>query len=534
MSSGRCVRYLRGANVVLLFALGFWFRLSSLEALPPFVGDEAWSGNQSYAFLHGEPYTFWTPTHNPTSPFHTGMVALALTVFEPRLWVLRLPSVLAGLLAVVLTDVLGRRVLDRTTARIAAVLMAVLPAQIVWSRTGVDCSQLILFSLLVIYFAFRASRVGLGLSWAACCIAHPTGLFLAPIALGIYATKACPRLREFSTQGRVLRIAGAGLAVLIVLIAGLSILSRPRTQELFATYGFGYANQHNWWEFWTWFDRLLLAIGFGDHPHHDRLFWWIMLPVAAFGGRELIRSRQWDRLALVLGVPLSAAILCLVGGSTIIQFGAHRYGLFLVTPAVLAVACLVRVLLPAPTDAPARFVRGLQVAALLALAWSLPFTIHLNDLDRNAPVDDSIWTFGGGDREIHQRTLSEILDDIQRSGTTSLPCNVIAEDWDSFQVLQFLASGRRAVRVEYLPELAPEPQVLQRFYDQLQAGAYAIGPASGSVQRLVTTWFPADCRECWNGTRNGHGLLLHHVKDPTGPGAIAERPDPNGESNVRR
>jgi 4-amino-4-deoxy-L-arabinose transferase-like glycosyltransferase len=126
------MRWVLGIAVAGLFAAGIGMRVSSLEGLPDLDGDEAWYGVQAERFLQGEPYTFWTPHHNPINPFHTGLVGLLLLVSEPELWILRFPCLLTGVLAIPLAYRLFRSVLDESTAGIAAGLMAVLPVSVVY------------------------------------------------------------------------------------------------------------------------------------------------------------------------------------------------------------------------------------------------------------------------------------------------------------------------------------------------------------------------------------------------------------------
>src|SRR5438128_1843904 len=99
--------------VVLLFAIAFWFRVTSLESMPYPDGDEAWYGIQVGHLLTGKPFARFTPPGNPINPFFSGMLTPLMMVSKPRLWLLRVPSVISGIAAVVLTYVLGARIWDR-------------------------------------------------------------------------------------------------------------------------------------------------------------------------------------------------------------------------------------------------------------------------------------------------------------------------------------------------------------------------------------------------------------------------------------
>ena len=128
-------------NLALLFALALWFRVTSLEAFPEPNGDEAWYGVQAGHLIRGAAFSPRTGNGNPVNPFHAGFEVLLLLAFKPSLWILRVSAVVGGVAAVGLTYPLMSRALDRTTALIAAALLAVLPIAILYSRIGYDCSQ---------------------------------------------------------------------------------------------------------------------------------------------------------------------------------------------------------------------------------------------------------------------------------------------------------------------------------------------------------------------------------------------------------
>src|SRR5579864_5154916 len=142
-------------NVVLLFALALWFRITSLGSMPEIIGDELWMGTQLVHFLAGKSISVWYFSGSPMNPFFAGMDLLLHLIFKPSIWLVRIVPAFCGVLAVVLTYVLGARMLDRTTALIASVLLAVLPIAIIFSRIGYDAAQTPLFSLIALYFAFK-------------------------------------------------------------------------------------------------------------------------------------------------------------------------------------------------------------------------------------------------------------------------------------------------------------------------------------------------------------------------------------------
>src|SRR5262245_1298635 len=104
------------ALLVLLFGVAVWFRVTSLESMPDVESDEAWYGIQAYRLGHGEPFEYQTPNCNSLNPLFTGLEVPLLLIFKPALWILRVPAVLAGLLTIALTYVLGSRAFGRRPA----------------------------------------------------------------------------------------------------------------------------------------------------------------------------------------------------------------------------------------------------------------------------------------------------------------------------------------------------------------------------------------------------------------------------------
>src|SRR6202040_31302 len=103
--------------------IAFWFRVTSLEAIPGHDGDESYEGTQVSRMLHGDQFTWFTTNGNLMDPFFLAMQVPFQLVSRPSLWVLRAPAVVSGSLAVALAFVLGARVLGRPTALVAAIFL---------------------------------------------------------------------------------------------------------------------------------------------------------------------------------------------------------------------------------------------------------------------------------------------------------------------------------------------------------------------------------------------------------------------------
>ena len=129
--------------------------------------------------MAGEPFAARTPTGLPLNPLLWGVEVVLLWAFRPEFWVLRVPPAFSGALTVVLTYALMSQPLGRSTAVIAAALLATLPIAVGYSRFGWDTSMTPLACLVAISFATRGRAPGEVLAFAACLVVHPANAFLA-------------------------------------------------------------------------------------------------------------------------------------------------------------------------------------------------------------------------------------------------------------------------------------------------------------------------------------------------------------------
>lgn len=510
MDDARIGRWILTLGATALLALGLWMRLAHVESLPEIDGDEAWYGVQVGRFLRGEPYTFWTPHHNPVNPFHTGILGLLLLISKPQLWLLRVPSLLAGILAIPLTYRLMSRAFDRSVGIIAAVLMAVMPVCIVWSRTGYDGSQLLLFSILAVAAAAATHRGAMVATGAVCFIAHPTALFLAPTLAGLYLARAGTFDRSLPRAVRLRRLATivAGLALAVAF--GVVMLRRPGVRHLMGVYHLGYANHHDWREFWGWFGRLFLVVGRVPRPEWDRAFWLVVLPVLALGSWRLASRRRWDRLALVAGLILSAVGMALIGGTTILQPGMTRYGLALVGPAAVAFACLVSELLADEHGSIARPVSLGQAVSLVGIGLALPLGLRMDELNLMHVRDRVPGAIVGGstqggvvvtDPNTARQTLRDILNDMRKSPGDHRPRTIVTEDWNTYLPLSYLTLGRRSLRVVYLNDVAASAEFPENFQHMLADRGYGVGAPGGAIESVSAGAFGATALDRWERPR---------------------------------
>ena len=517
----RMTRSLTALALVALFGLGAWFRASSLEAMPFPDADEAWHGLQAVRMAEGRAFAVRTPTGNPINPFLTPLDVPLVMAFPPSWGLLRAPAVAFGLLAVALTYVLGARVLDKTTALIAAGLLSSLPAAIIFSRIGFDSCQIPLATMVALYFAFKAHRGGLILAVVAGLLVHPTTIFLLPTLLAVYLAKAIEGAAGDRRRAWRLGIETVVVPTAAALALGFWIIRRTAARESAGVF----RKVHDWPEFATLYGRLMLALGnCRSTPRalriHDAAFWGLVLGLLALGLVPLVRSRRWDRLALVGGLIASAVGFHVVTGKGVIWpewVSLLRYGMFLVVPTCLALACLARGLLVEPVDGPRAALRHLQHAGLLAVGFACLYSTKTQWFDAFAGTGESIWTFKTDNVDPFRVAVATLTDDIDRRGAGAAPAVVMAADYWDNNPLQFLAHRRRDVEVLnysdliFQPDRFPYDERLRRFRKQMEAGAYAVSYAgkASELSFLVGALYPADRLRCWHGC-----LTIYRLKTP--------------------
>lgn len=478
-----------------LLGVAAWFRITSLEGMFPLDGDEYFFGIQAARLVAGKSITTHTPTGNLVNPFLVLIEAPLIGLFGPRPWIVRVPSAAGGVLAVALLYALGRRSLDRATALIATTALAVLPRAILYARWGIEPSLLPLAAVLALHSALLPHRLGLVVAFVAGLLVHPTNLFLGPILLAVYLARAVPA----AEPGRRLRTAAwaVAAAAAITLLFGLYSLGRPGSQSFYQSPCYHPAE---WPRFLASIRSYLLGtptyyatpIPASRLRRHDILFWGLGALVVGFGAVRLVRQRRWERLALVLALPLSLGVFHHMAGSDVLSGPLSRYGAFALVPCVVAFACLTRDLLfTAEEDGPVR-ARQLPAVLGLVLAGALLLAVKEQHFDAfTSTSGESLWTFRTEAPVAHQLAYQAILCDLDRAAPHALH-GVIAWNWWTYRPLEFLATERKDLKVVPFYPLGarPAPPDLGRLLiRRLEAGDHAVcyeaEPFEGLLQSLI-------------------------------------------------
>lgn len=145
--------------VVLLLLIAFAVRIYDLEQLPPFVAsEEADHGISARRIMAGEvpnPFTMGAPLL-PNAAFLP--YALSMALYGDTLWGFRMAQVAAGMASVAVAFVFGRDLLGTRVALGTALVLALLPVHVHFSRLGVTMLHGVLLVQLATLVLWRASQ----------------------------------------------------------------------------------------------------------------------------------------------------------------------------------------------------------------------------------------------------------------------------------------------------------------------------------------------------------------------------------------
>jgi hypothetical protein len=446
---------------------------------------------------------------------------------------------LSGVLTVALVSWLGSRILDRTTALIASLLMAVLPSMIGYSRLGWDSSQTALFSVLALYFAFRGKSLAMMISFALCLIAHVTNIFLFPVLLAPFLVALWNTERE-PTRRRV--ILGMTVFLGLIAVSTIVVIDSKSNHFLLASR----AAPGNGLRFLGHYGRLISGATLYEfvvgplsprtRDLYDGAFWVLFLAMLAFGVPRLAQNRQWDRLALIAGLGIAALGFYIVGGPDVIQPRSERYGMWLMAPTILVVASLVSAVFPRPDDSARGISRPLAFAVMAIAGWILLFSFKVHYFDAiRATGGESHLAFRTAAVEPKQRVLQLIVDDVSRrnpavaqeehnasshgnpnirvghgAGSTQ---PVVVENWWLYWPLRFLSCRQPGIEVIRLEDDATFPGPANRITKiplktTLSSGGYAVAFAGGDFEKLVASSITADRLDRWDVLDYGGRKLI--------------------------
>jgi len=482
----RTARVVLAVNVVVLLAVGVWFRCRMLGTIPGLNGDEAWYGVRAWEIIDGGGWLAPTPTGNLPNPFFLGPLVLLQRWFGPSIGLLRSVALASGLAALAFNWFLCRWVFDRRTAWISTVALATLPVAIAYSRFAWDTSQTLPATLLVLYLSLAAVRfpthhgkllaAALGALGAAVLV-HPTNIFAAaaPAAAAVVVVSRYIGPHDDLRPRRIRRISGLLLVVIIVAgawaahllmgRAGSNIAQRVSLRRAF--------DPASLWGVVTLCPRLFtgdtvyrfipgshvtwLHGGWGREAGPETLLFW----GATFGAAVLIWRRPLqrptvDRVLIACWAVQFVAFALLAGRQALIP-QQERFGLCLIAPTIVVLsrglACWAVII-----HRRAALWAGASIVAWLLLAG---FQHLYFDFFRH-------W---GGRAAMAFRTTERVEPKVAAWSTiraaSTEPCVIVAGEYWNYWPLRYLAWPERRVRVL----TAEEAQAWAEYADARRRGA---------------------------------------------------------------
>lgn len=459
----------------LVVALAMAARVVELSNIPGVNGDEAWYGVQIGRLLQGQPFDWKTPSRLPLNPFYVGLQAPFLALSPPEFWILRMPSLLAGVLAPLLLGLWAARPLGHRVAAWSAGFLIIAPVMIAYARFGWDSSLTPLVGVVALGFALRRSFLGTSLAWLASWIVHPTNVLLAPWLAAPFVSEWFKRRQASevgpppeATLSPLLKRTTFTVLLLVVLTEAarewslahgvLAQLPVPRFLGRLIDFLSG-----------------ITAFRFLAGPVAELAVWtWRVGTIVVLGGllaigfRSLWRRRDERALSLGAALAVVVSVLFALAGPDCIQPGTDRYGMFLVVPfaVVLALAleaCLARF----PDDVGRRL--GLGTMSCLGAVCLLGVHNHYFHVFETTG-GDAHRTFHTAEIEPKQQAFEKILGMQSRSGPASSPRLVLTENWWLFWPIQFLALKHPEIEIRDLETISLDPDERQRqvrsFLDQ--------------------------------------------------------------------
>jgi 4-amino-4-deoxy-L-arabinose transferase-like glycosyltransferase len=157
-------KFLTISILTIIIALAAFFRLWKLDDIPPgLYPDSAIYGNDAFDSLKNKDFKVFYPENNGREGLYMWLLALSFYVFKTSIWSLRFVGAIAGILTVLGTYLLGKKLFNEifkneNKAEITSLLSSFFLAVSFWhtnfSRIGFRAILVPFFIVFILYFLF--------------------------------------------------------------------------------------------------------------------------------------------------------------------------------------------------------------------------------------------------------------------------------------------------------------------------------------------------------------------------------------------
>ena len=434
---------------------GVALRVIGLDRWPGINGDEAWYGVNAQLLLEGQRPFFRTGIGNPLNLFHSLPILLTAAMLPPAQFLLRVPSVIWGSLAVVAAYPLLARTLGSRAALLVTTLLAVSPAAVAYSRFGWDPSATPFFTLAAVALALADRPLLAGLATLGGIAVHPTNVFAVPIIAGAWFPSARARFAAAGAPARRQLAIGAGVLAMLSVPVVLWLIGTPPYSTVLPSIRVmaGRAlSPSDWLSVVHGVLRLFAGVTTATHiagpvpttaRHAAEVFAALLFVVPVLvGWRRLADDRAHQFAWLAAGVACSLVVFQIVALPGSFEAPTERYAMFLLSPLIVLCAMAMEAMMQ---DRPrtAWPAMSLAVAGLFAVLVGTYFVPIVTRGGESQP------SFKTGVLEPKDAAFAFLLEASRSADVV----RVVAENWGLYWSLRYLAWPERdRLRVEMLAD----------------------------------------------------------------------------------
>lgn len=457
-----------GALVVIAGAV----RFVNLGNIPGVNADEAWEAMIVAELMDG------VLPDLATASGRLKLNPLYLLFCAPFQWLaphsfaaMRAGIAVSGVLSVLLAIWVGRRTVGEQAGWLLAVLMAVSPPLIAYSRLAWDVGQLPLLTVPALYLALRGRGIAAAACGAFAVLVYPAGVFLMPVIAGALVG----RWAREADRNRVLEgLSWAAAVAVCLLVAGLLLLTSVDAQWVWDRIDLRRLGALSDWK--TCLAGIVeLLTGPTTYQYvsgpvstlarwcHGLVFVAVWFPVVWVGTRVQIRRSEWEACGAATGFIAAFVLLLVAGGPTAFTAGTERFALVLVVPALLILAqCAAAVLQTSVRTRRAWIVllSGYALFCLVSHGWYFHGRFY-----RTGGSGEVV--FSTGSRE-PKHVASTVI--TEWAGERSV--TVIAQGWWAYWPLAYQLRDRKNITLVSFSETRMTLSRLKRLMEQ---GACAVG-----------------------------------------------------------